>query len=88
MIEYKASFDTDSAGHYCCGCSHFWLAEQLCKSFEVITDPMVRVLHVHSGDTEHESTLNQHTFTLRNNQRNRIIFHLSFSAQSARVVSK
>lgn len=33
------------------------LAEQLSSEFlEHITDPMVRVLHVHSGETHHEST--------------------------------
>ena len=33
------------------------LAEQLCKEFmEVITNPHVHVMHVHSGDTQHFST--------------------------------
>jgi hypothetical protein len=35
------------------------LAEQLSSEFlEHIVDPMVRVLHVHSGETHHESTTN------------------------------
>ena len=35
------------------------LADQLCSEYlEQITDPMVRVLHVHSGKTHHESTTN------------------------------
>ena len=54
------------------------LAEQLCKEFlEVITDPMVRVLHVHSGDTTHESTTKPahiYDWAVQTWKRNRIIF--------------
>jgi len=35
------------------------LAEQLSAEFlEHVVDPMVRILHVHSGETHHESTTN------------------------------
>ncbi len=54
------------------------LAEQLCKEFlEVITDPMVRVLHVHSGETHHESTTNPaviYDWAVQTWKRKRIIF--------------
>ena len=39
------------------------LANQLCSEFlEIITDPMVRILHVHSGETNPNLVLNQDTF--------------------------
>ena len=54
------------------------LAEQLCKEFlEVITDPMVRVLHVHSGETHHESTTKPahiYDWAVQTWKRKRIIF--------------
>lgn len=54
------------------------LADQLCKEFlEVITDPMVRVLHVHSGETHHESTTKPahiYDWAVQTWKRNRIIF--------------
>ena len=43
-------------------CPRILLAEQLSSEFlEHIVDPMVRVLHVHSGETHHESTTNSNT---------------------------
>jgi superfamily II DNA or RNA helicase len=54
------------------------LAEQLSAEFlEFITDPMVRVLHVHSGETHHESTTNPeviYDWAVQTYKRNRIIF--------------
>ena len=54
------------------------LANQLCSEFlEIITDPMVRVLHVHSGDTAHESTTKPahiYDWAVQTWKRNRIIF--------------
>ena len=54
------------------------LASQLSSEFlEFITDPMVRVLHVHSGETHHESTTNPdaiHDWAVQTYKRNRIIF--------------
>ena len=54
------------------------LANQLCKEFlEHITDPMVRVLHVHSGETHHESTTKSdyiYDWAVQTWKRNRIIF--------------
>jgi len=54
------------------------LAEQLSSEFlEFITDPMVRVLHVHSGETHHESTTSPagiYDWAVQTYKRNRIIF--------------
>ena len=54
------------------------LAEQLSSEFlEHITDPMVRVLHVHSGETHHESTTKPdyiYDWAVQTWKRNRIIF--------------
>ena len=54
------------------------LAEQLSSEFlEYITDPMVRVLHVHSGETHHESTTKSdyiYDWAVQTWKRNRIIF--------------
>jgi len=54
------------------------LAEQLSAEFlEHITDPMVRVLHVHSGETHHESTTDAagiYDWAVQTYKRNRIIF--------------
>jgi superfamily II DNA or RNA helicase len=54
------------------------LAEQLSAEFlEHITDPMVRVLHVHSGETHHESTTDPdgiYDWAVQTYKRNRIIF--------------
>ena len=56
------------------------LAEQLCKEFmEVITNPHVHVMHVHSGETKYYSSTkadNIHVFanTARDNHENCIIF--------------
>ena len=79
MIEdTKRQFDTDSATTIVVVAPRILLAEQLCKEFlEVITDPMVRVLHVHSGDTEHESTTKPayiYDWAVQTWKRNRIIF--------------
>jgi len=53
----KRQFDADGPTTIVVVAPRILLAQQLCKEFlEVITDPMVRVLHVHSGDTGHEST--------------------------------
>ena len=54
------------------------LAEQLSAEFlEHITNPMVRVLHVHSGETRHESTTNPaaiYDWAVQTYKRHRIIF--------------
>jgi len=54
------------------------LAEQLSAEFlEHITDPMVRVLHVHSGETRHESTTSPagiYDWAVQTYKRHRIIF--------------
>ena len=54
------------------------LAEQLSAEYlEFIIDPMVRVLHVHSGETHHESTTNPaviYDWAVQTWKRNRIIF--------------
>lgn len=54
------------------------LANQLCSEFlEIITDPMVRILHVHSGETNHESTTKSeyiYDWAVQTWKRNRIIF--------------
>ncbi len=54
------------------------LAEQLSAEFlEYVTDPMVRVLHVHSGETRHESTTSPagiYDWAVQTYKRHRIIF--------------
>ena len=54
------------------------LAEQLSSEFlDHITDPMVRILHVHSGETSHESTTNPdaiYDWAVQTYKRHRIIF--------------
>jgi superfamily II DNA or RNA helicase len=54
------------------------LAEQLSSEFlEHITDPMVRVLHCHSGETHHESTTDPagiYDWAVQTYKRHRIIF--------------
>ena len=54
------------------------LANQLCSEFlEIITDPMVRILHVHSGETNHESSTKPgyiYDWAVQTWKRNRIIF--------------
>jgi superfamily II DNA or RNA helicase len=54
------------------------LAEQFSSEFlEHIVDPMVRVLHVHSGETHHESTTNPdviYDWAVQTWKRHRIIF--------------
>ena len=54
------------------------LAEQLSSEFlEHIVDPMVRVLHVHSGETHHESTTKSahiYDWAVQCYKRNKIIF--------------
>lgn len=54
------------------------LAEQLSSEFlEHITDPMVRVLHVHSGETHHESTTKPahiYDWAVQTYKRNKLIF--------------
>jgi superfamily II DNA or RNA helicase len=62
------------------------LAEQLSSEFlEHIVDPMVRVLHVHSGETHHESTTNPaviYDWAVQTYKRHRIIFTTYNSLQS------
>ena len=74
----KARFDSDGPTTIVVVAPRILLAAQLCKEFlEVITDPMVRVLHVHSGDTEHESTTKPahiYDWAVQTWKRNRIIF--------------
>lgn len=59
-------------------CPRILLAEQLSSEFlEFIVDPMVRVLHVHSGETHHESTTNPaviYDWAVQTYKRHRIIF--------------
>jgi len=59
-------------------CPRILLAEQLSAEYlEFITDPMVRVLHVHSGETHHESTTSPagiYDWAVQTYKRNRIIF--------------
>ena len=79
MIEdAKRQIDADGSTTIVVVAPRILLAEQLCKEFlEVITDPMVRVLHVHSGDTEHESTTKPahiYDWAVQTWKRNRIIF--------------
>ncbi len=54
------------------------LAEQLSAEFlEHVVDPMVRILHVHSGETHHESTTNPdviYDWAVQTYKRHRIIF--------------
>ena len=79
MIEdVKQQFDRVGSTTIVVVAPRILLAEQLCKEFlEVITDPMVRVLHVHSGDTTHESTTKPahiYDWAVQTWKRNRIIF--------------
>ena len=79
MIEdVKQQFDRGGSTTIVVVAPRILLAEQLCKEFlEVITDPMVRVLHVHSGDTTHESTTKPahiYDWAVQTWKRNRIIF--------------
>ena len=59
-------------------CPRILLAEQLSSEFlEFIVDPTVRVLHVHSGETHHESTTNPaviYDWAVQTYKRHRIIF--------------
>ena len=59
-------------------CPRILLAKQLSSEFlEFIVDPMVRVLHVHSGETHHESTTNPaviYDWAVQTYKRHRIIF--------------
>lgn len=59
-------------------CPRLLLVNQLCSEYlEVITDPMVRVFHVHSGDTNHESSTNPdviYDWAVQTYKRHRIIF--------------
>ena len=78
ITDAKQQFDADSPTTIVVVAPRILLAQQLCKEFlEVITDPMVRVLHVHSGDTEHESTTKPahiYDWAVQTWKRNRIIF--------------
>jgi superfamily II DNA or RNA helicase len=74
----KQQFDREGSTTIVVVAPRILLAEQLCKEFlDVITDPMVRVLHVHSGETEHESTTKPahiYDWAVQTWKRNRIIF--------------
>ena len=78
ITDAKQQFDADDPTTIVVVAPRILLAQQLCKEFlEVITDPMVRVLHVHSGDTEHESTTKPahiYDWAVQTWKRNRIIF--------------
>jgi len=79
MIEdAKQQFDREGSTTIVVVAPRILLAEQLCSEFlEIITDPMVRVLHVHSGDTKHESTTKPahiYDWAVQTWKRNRIIF--------------
>ena len=78
ITDAKQQFDADGPTTIVVVAPRILLAQQLCKEFlEVITDPMVRVLHVHSGDTEHESTTKPahiYDWAVQTWKRNRIIF--------------
>jgi len=74
----KKQFESDNPKTIVVVAPRILLAEQLCSEFlEVITDPMVRVLHVHSGETHHESTTKPsyiYDWAVQTWKRNRIIF--------------
>ena len=74
----KQQFDREGSTTIVVVAPRILLAEQLCEEFlDVITDPMVRVLHVHSGETEHESTTKPahiYDWAVQTWKRNRIIF--------------
>ena len=78
ITDAKQQFDADGPTTIVVVAPRILLAQQLCKEFlEVITDPMVRILHVHSGDTEHESTTKPahiYDWAVQTWKRNRIIF--------------
>ena len=78
ITDAKQQFDAGGPTTIVVVAPRILLAQQLCKEFlEVITDPMVRVLHVHSGDTEHESTTKPahiYDWAVQTWKRNRIIF--------------
>ena len=74
----KKQFESDTPKTIVVVAPRILLAEQLCSEFlEVITDPMIRVLHVHSGETHHESTTKPsyiYDWAVQTWKRNRIIF--------------
>jgi hypothetical protein len=66
------------------------LAEQLSAEFlEHVVDPMVRILHVHSGETHHQSTTNPdviYDWAVHNVQTSSYhLHHLQFSESYSRV---
>ena len=71
-------FETGAAKTIVVVAPRILLAEQLSAEYlEFIIDPMVRVLHVHSGETHHESTTNPaviYDWAVQTWKRNRIIF--------------
>ena len=71
-------FETGAAKTIVVVAPRILLAEQLSAEYlEFITDPLVRVLHVHSGETHHESTTNPaviYDWAVQTWKRNRIIF--------------
>ena len=79
MIEdAKQEFTSDNPKTIVVVAPRILLANQLCSEFlEIITDPMVRILHVHSGETNHESTTKPgyiYDWAVQTWKRNRIIF--------------
>ena len=78
ITDAKQQFDREGSTTIVVVAPRILLAEQLCKEFlDVITDPMVRILHVHSGETEHESTTKPahiYDWAVQTWKRNRIIF--------------
>ena len=73
------------------------LAQQLCEDFDenILTNPMLQyqILHVHSGDTHHESTTDSDTiskWTKDNYRYNKLIFttyHSLHRIQEAEILS-
>ena len=78
IFDTLREFESDSPQTIVVVAPRILLAEQLSSEFlEFITDPMVRILHVHSGETHHESTTKPdyiYDWAVQTYKRNRIIF--------------
>ena len=85
IMDTKRLFSGDTPQTVVVVAPRILLANQLCKEFlEEITDPMVRILHVHSGETHHESTTKPdyiYDWAVQTWKRNRIIFTTYHSLQ-------
>ena len=85
IMDTKRLFSGDTPQTVVVVAPRILLANQLCKEFlEEITDPMVRILHVHSGETHHESTTKPdyiYDRAVQTWKRNRIIFTTYHSLQ-------